>query len=141
MPPPKGKTFTKTQLEDAMRQSNGKVALAAGILKCCVKTIYNRMDKWPEIREIMDEVKIRRIDVAETKLEQAVMAGEAWAIKFILENQAQDRGYGRSLKLEGGLDNKSETTIKITLEDVTAQARRVMDEMDRLKALPAPREE
>lgn len=84
---------TNKQIIEALRDSQGMVAVAARSLGVSRQTIYNRMEKSPEVREAIEEAREFTTDRAETKLFQAIEEGEGWAVCFYLKCQGKERGY------------------------------------------------
>jgi len=64
-------------------------------------TIYKRMELEPEIGAVIAAERERRIDIAETALDRAVIEGEAWAVCFTLKCIAKDRGYVERQEISG----------------------------------------
>jgi hypothetical protein len=85
--------FTPEQILEALKAKRGMVYLAARMLQCDVKTIYNAMKRHPEIRKVRDELRGQMIDVAESALHKLIANGNLSATIFFLKTQARDRGY------------------------------------------------
>jgi hypothetical protein len=92
--------FTAAQVIAALDQCNGLIFLAAGRLGCTTMTVRNYAHRYPSVRAAIEEKRGKRLDVAEAKLDQAVLDGEAWAVQFLLRTQGKHRGYGDSRQLE-----------------------------------------
>jgi hypothetical protein len=88
--------FTAAQVTEALNECNGLIFLAAARLGCTTMTVRNYAHRYASVRDAIEEKKGRRLDVAEAKLDAAVLAGEPWAIQFLLRTQGRDRGYGES---------------------------------------------
>jgi hypothetical protein len=67
---------------------------AAKMLGIARSTLYARLALEPALREARDEVRDETIDIVESKLIGAALAGEPWAVRFYLSTQARHRGYG-----------------------------------------------
>ena len=83
---------TRKDLVHAIRAWRGRCYLIAhhygvtsGRVSCWIK-------EW-DLQQEVDEAKGRLLDVAEDKLYEAMMRGEAWAIIFFLRTQGRVRGY------------------------------------------------
>ena len=85
--------FTEEQIAEALRKTHGKVYAAADVLRCGVRTVYDYLGRFPELNELREHYRERFLDGAELKLEEAVIAGEAWAICFSLKTLGRSRGY------------------------------------------------
>lgn len=84
----------------ALINNRGRQYLAAQELGISRKTLYSYRQKWPEIEEITQEFRGQLVDTAEMSLEAAAMQGESWAVTFVLNCLARDRGYGNQSKVE-----------------------------------------
>ena len=85
--------ITNEQIADALVKVRGKVALAAQILKCNRTSLHRRIKRNATLRDIVKDATELRLDIAESKLDGAVLKGEAWAICFTLKCQGKQRGY------------------------------------------------
>lgn len=90
---PKKLSLSPDDIIKALRDTNGMVYLAAERLGVSYMTVYRRAKRIPAIQEEIDRAKGKRLDVAETKLWDAVLQGQAWAICFYLKTQGKARGY------------------------------------------------
>lgn len=90
---PKKLSLSPGDIIKALRDTNGMVYLAAERLGVSYMTVYRRAKRIPAIQEEIDRAKGKRLDVAETKLWDAVLQGQAWAICFYLKTQGKARGY------------------------------------------------
>jgi hypothetical protein len=93
--------YTSEQVQNTLVACNGLVYLAAERLGCASTTICNYMNRYPSIRRVVLEKRGKRVDVAEAALDKAVLAGEAWAVQFLLKTQAKDRGYVERQEVTG----------------------------------------
>lgn len=71
----------------------GKVGLAADQLGCSPDTIYRRARSSPQVGEVLRLYRSKLLDSAEAALWQAVGDGEAWAVKWALEEWGHSRDY------------------------------------------------
>jgi hypothetical protein len=107
--------YTDKQILNAIEKSSGLIYLAAKNLGCTPNTIHVRANKNPKIKEMIDIERGRILDYTEAKLIEAVQAGEAWAICFLLKTQGRSRGYVERQEI------KAEAKIAITsnVEEIT----------------------
>lgn len=108
------KEFTDEDIIKALNVKKGYIYNAARYLGCSHTTIFKRMKENPAIKEIVDELRGRKLDNAELKLEQAVARDEPWAIAFLLKTLGKDRGYTERQEFSG-VDGKP---IEITTIEV-----------------------
>lgn len=85
--------FTKEQIIEAVKSSKGFMSKAAALLGCSYTTIWNYREKYPEVKEILHDIKEARKDMAEEKLQDNVELGKEVSLLFFLKTQCQDRGY------------------------------------------------
>jgi hypothetical protein len=82
-------------LKHALEQCHGLVSAAARMLGCEQWQIRKKIDKHPELLEIIRSARDELVDTAELSLRRRVLDGEGWAVKFALESLGKDRGYAR----------------------------------------------
>ena len=109
--------YTPEQIIEALRKTKGLIGLAADELKCDRKTIYNHVKRSAAVREALESVRERNLDVAESKLLGAIDGGESWAITYYLSRIGRERGYGDRNELTGLNGGAIETTIRVVYED------------------------
>lgn len=97
----RGVTYQTESMIKALHATRGRIYLAADQLGCDPQTIYNRMEKEPELAEVIRAERERRIDIAETALDRAVIEGEAWAVCFTLKCLGKHRGYVERQEISG----------------------------------------
>ena len=94
---PKDKTrkprHTDAQVVAALQQSGGIMAHAARKLGLDRSTLHQRIHENQHLKDALDEAKETNLDVAETKLMQAINKGELAAVFFYLKTQGKRRGY------------------------------------------------
>src|SRR5262249_15623401 len=93
--------FSVDDIATALKLANGRVHTAADYLRCGPNTIYAYLRENPELQELRAHLHERRGDIAESMLDEAVKAKEAWAIRFQLETQFKGRGYIERLEHTG----------------------------------------
>lgn len=74
--------------------SHGIVSTVATALGLSWQGAKNAIERYEATKAAMTAEREKVVDVAESRLMEAVNAGEAWAIRFYLNNQAKPRGYG-----------------------------------------------
>jgi len=111
----RGVTYQTESMIKALHATRGRIYLAADQLGCDPQTIYNRMEKEPELAEVIRAERERRIDIAETALDRAVIEGEAWAVCFTLKCLAKDRGYVERQEI-GGVDGNAIQIVQVGID-------------------------
>jgi hypothetical protein len=77
----------------ALNTSGGFISTAAEKLGATYHTVWTRIHRTPVLRQALDDVIERYIDLAESKLLAAIGKGEGWAICFFLKCKGKHRGY------------------------------------------------
>lgn len=94
--------FTKEQVLDAIKGSNGIMSTIAGLLGCDWSTAEKFTQKWEETKTALQNEKERTLDAAENVILNALNAKDVQTAKWYLKMKGQDRGYVE----------RQETTIK-----------------------------
>ena len=92
--------FTEEHIAGVLKESRGLQALAAKQLGVSLRTITNYLNKFPDLKEILDEEREATLDMAEASLYRAVIRGEAWAVCFFLKTRGKSRGYVERTEVE-----------------------------------------
>ena len=92
--------YTKEQIKDAITKAGGFISIACKSLNCTRKTIYNYMDKYPELKEAVLDIREQYLDVAEAALIKNVKDGKSSDIKYFLNTQGKKRGYVEKSELD-----------------------------------------
>jgi hypothetical protein len=96
VPHPSTKRYTTSVIVEALRMHAGLVFLAAKSLGCMPKTIYRRARQSHLIREAIRQPRGELVDMAESKLRSAVLAGDARATSFVLCTLGRKRGFAKA---------------------------------------------
>lgn len=99
--PVKFEVYPYEKIVDAIHKSKGMVTVAARMLGCTRKTVYDSMQRHPEIGEAIQQERDLIVDVAELKLADAVQKGEGWAVCFTLKCIGKGRGYVERQEVTG----------------------------------------
>ena len=85
--------FTNEQLIEALKASAGFYSVAAEMLGCHRTAINHRVSKNEELKQIVEEINERNLDIAESKLLKEINSGNMTAIIFYLKCKGKKRGY------------------------------------------------
>ncbi len=89
---------------EALKKHHGSISKAARELEITSRTIYKYRDKYPKIREALESSRedfdSELLDLAESKLKNAIAASEPWAIKYALQTKGRTRGYVDKKEIE-----------------------------------------
>ncbi len=93
--------FTAQQVIEAVRGSRGFVTTIAKRLGCDRTYIYKLAEKFPTVKEAIEEEREGNKDFAEGKLFDQIDQGNITAIIFYLKTQAKSRGYVERQEVTG----------------------------------------
>lgn len=100
--------FTPEEIIKALEMSGGFVSAAAGMLKCNAKTIYDYINRYPDIKEAKHLIEEAYSDIAEAELIKNIKGGkdvpkpvQLTAIIFYLKTKAKNRGYVERQEISG----------------------------------------
>jgi hypothetical protein len=91
--------YSTDQVVEALRTSRGLVSMAAQKLRCDVDTVQRYCRRYPEVEAAKRESRVSMLDLAESRLWDAIDRGEGWAIAFCLKTIGRSRGYGERLDI------------------------------------------
>jgi hypothetical protein len=112
LPPPTGvgvfylqlgteKPFDDEDIAKALQETNGLVSKASKLVGIGSNLIYSRISQSPYLRRVLDEIRNERVDLAESKLTEALGRGEPYAVTLTLKTLGKDRGYTERSELTG----------------------------------------
>ena len=85
--------YTEPQVGAALTNAHGLVSVAAKGLHCAPKTVYEYLQRHPSLKDVLAAARETAIDHVESKLMEAINAGNLTAIIFFLKTQGKSRGY------------------------------------------------
>jgi len=95
---------------EAIDAVNGNIAALAKQFKVSRSTFMQYVNERPEVQQALYSAKEGMLDMVETSLYRRALAGDGWAVCFMLKTQGRKRGYierGESFNLNVNLDNLS----------------------------------
>lgn len=107
----RNRQYTDAEMVAALTRTRGLVYLAADIVGCHYDTIYDRAKNSEAVAAAMRRERGKVVDVAESKLFEAIEAGEPWAVQFGLKNLGKDRGYFEKTEVE------QKTSARLVIEE------------------------
>ena len=111
-----GRRLTDNMIIDALNKSLGIQTYAAKLLNCQRETISRRVAASPRVRAAINEAYEKRLDLAESRLFDAISKGEPWAVKFMLSLQGGKRGYREHKEIEVNAKAESKVSVLPTEE-------------------------
>ena len=109
--------YTLEQVKEAIIKAGGFISIACKSLGCTRKTIYNYLDKYPELKEQVSDIREHYLDIAEASLIQKVKDGKTPELIFYLKTQGKKRGYTERSDIDITSGGKSISEIKIEVID------------------------
>lgn len=106
--------YTLEQIKDAINKSGGFISIACKSLGCTRRTVYNYIDKYPELKEVVTDIREHYLDIAEASLIQKVKDGNTPELLFYLKTQGKKRGYIEKQQID--LSSGDEQINKIEIE-------------------------
>jgi hypothetical protein len=125
--------YTTSQVIEALRTSRGLLSMAAQKLHCDIDTVSNYCKRFPTVEAAKQESRVSLLDLAESRLWEAVDRGEGWAVAFCLKTIGRSRGYGERLDIGISIQAaaaKVAAEFGLTAEAVLAEARLLLLEVE-----------
>jgi len=107
--------MTKDKVEQALVKSKGLLSFAAQLLGCNRSTIYDYLEKWPDLKQVVADQREGLIDAAESRLLGNIDRGDTTAIIFFLKTQGRGRGYVERQEVTGKDGGAIETKATVTI--------------------------
>jgi len=92
--------LTVKQVEKAIKESKGFLSIAAEKLGCTYQTVSNYINRHSTLRDVMDAINERHVDLSENKLISQINEGNITAIIFHLRCKGKKRGYVEKSEVE-----------------------------------------
>src|SRR5919199_4109249 len=93
--------YTPEQIITALQRTKGMITVAANDLQCSPQTVRNYIERYEEVRAVLEDERERMTDITELALFNAIMNGQPWAISLYLKTQGKSRGYVERSELTG----------------------------------------
>jgi len=119
---------TNESIEEALRNTFGRISVAARALNFDRTTIHQRINKYPHLKNVVLESRNLVVPYAETKLMQNVANGDQRAIEFVLRN----RGKGWNVN---GEQEKGAGDLGVVINIFEAELEKSRIEFDKSKAI------
>lgn len=103
--------LTVKEVEQALKQTDGNVSLAAEGLNVARSTIYRKIKRHPTLETILEDARESFVDLAQSKLRQEVQKGNITAIIFTLKTLGKSRGYVERQEVTGADGGRVEIKV------------------------------
>lgn len=115
------RNFTKEQVLDAVEGSAGIMSTIASKLQCDWHTAEKYVQKWECTKKAFKDEREKIIDLAESKLVQAVNSGDGQMVRYVLSRLGKHRGYTEKQEVE--IAGKRDAPVEVM--DVTGTRERI----------------
>lgn len=88
-----GRRITNKQIADIYAKKGCNVMATCTALNMSRSTFYKWRDKYPKLKEMLEEAEESIIDFAESKLVEHINDGDTTALIFFLKTKGKKRGY------------------------------------------------
>jgi hypothetical protein len=112
--------YTVKQVIEAITDNKGILSSAATALGCNRRTLQNYANRYPTVKEALDEAREAAIDHVESKLMGRIDSGDTTAMIFFLKTQGRNRGYIERQEVTGA--NGNALIVRIVYDDTTIDA-------------------
>ena len=102
-----------------MRCAAGIRSAAAALLKCSPSTVKRYVDRSEALARIESEIVEGNLDLAESRLLDAINDGNLTAILFYLKTKGKHRGYSERHQVEGKDSGPVEVKAKLDLSGLS----------------------
>ena len=128
--------FTDDQVAEALRSTGGIRSNAASLLKCSPSTIKRYIDRSEPLATIERGIVEQIVDLAESKLVDAINNGNLTAIMFYLKTKGKHRGYSERHEVGGNDGGPVEVKAKLDFSGLSPAGIRFLQDV--VKGLHQP---
>jgi len=114
--------ISKKRVKKAVEGSGGIVTIIARRLNRSRQQVYTYLEKYPDLKELVEEEREKIVDIAESKLIEKLKENKDWAISFVLKTLGKKRGYTEKVEVGGDLTTKIPTPSEV-LEEIKKNER------------------
>ena len=114
--------ISKKRIKKAVEGSGGIVTIIARRLNRSRQQVYTYLEKYPDLKELVEEEREKIVDIAESKLIEKLKENKDWAISFVLKTLGKKRGYTEKVEVGGDLTTKIPTPSEV-LEEIKKNER------------------
>ncbi len=114
----------KAKVAEALKKTSANMSLAAKSLGVARSSLYDFVNKHPDLKEIISDERESLVDIAESALKSAVVGKEAWAVCFTLKTLGKGRGYVERVEqtgANGGAIEIKATDYRVAAKSITSE--------------------
>lgn len=97
--------YKKAQVVEAVKRSRGIISVAARALGCARITVYEYMNRYPEVKAALEEAREVSLDHVENRLmdlcDDTEHKDHFPAVRYFLRTQGKHRGYTERQEITG----------------------------------------
>ena len=99
--------LTKIKVQNAIRKYQGNITIIAESLNVARSTIYDFVEKHNELKQLITDYRMARVDKAESVVDACLEKNDFGAAKYILSTLGRSLGYVEKSEVEvsGGVAN------------------------------------
>lgn len=98
---PKLTARSKSRVIKALDAAGGIITQASVLLGVERTTLHRYLNLYPDVRDKRRQIQDKRIDIAETKVVEAIDAGDMRTVRWYLDRFGRDRGYVTRSEITG----------------------------------------
>lgn len=121
-------TEREMELGDLITECMGNITEVARQRKSSRWICYYHINRSPYLKFLHQDAIERRVDKAEKKLDEAIDAGEEWAIKTILFTQGRNRGYTKQTEQTGVIEHRH--TVQNWKKEADVKLKQLQEQVD-----------
>lgn len=95
------RNFSKEQVQEAIKGTAGIMSTVASRLQCDWHTAQAYVNKWECTKRAFQDEAEKVLDLAETKLIEAIKDGDTGMIKYLLSTKGKGRGFTERTEITG----------------------------------------
>lgn len=111
----------------AIPGSRGNKALIAKRVGCDRVTLYNYLDRYPELEVLIEAEKKSHnssmVDIARTQLHKDLLKGKQYAVSFVLKTLGRDEGFVERSELTGP-DGQAPFNLVVEIPTITRDSKK-----------------
>lgn len=122
------RVVSNQEIIDALKATGGLVTHASKKINITPKTIYNRMNKYPEVKDAYNDIQEEWIDLAESGVAFHLKNKDPEMIRFFLQTKGKCRGYTKTIEHSFGSPESLQIHLDIKSKKIPEQYKKFSDE-------------
>jgi hypothetical protein len=108
------------ETKDEIIKQHGNIAMVAKSFNVSRTTVYNFMEKHPDVKDVLSDEREKMLDNVESSLYNQALEGNTTAMIFFLKTQGKGRGYVERQEIAGTKDDP--LTLRVVFESESKEA-------------------